>query len=327
MNEHIVERIRRSGLTIYDSLDGTPDLFIDQPLLESILNKALLGFDLSFPLRTRSKVIKAKICDALGYPIPSAFQKTQPRFPGQNFDTYVQKANNLQIWNEEVSASRRYVLIRIDEHNLVTKVRVVDGSVLARLDTTGTLTHKYQARSRQQVAASHLVSPTDTANAQKHCLSPSSRCWPGFLTVSAVFERVAKLVGTTIPNAGLDQERNRGGALHNLVSAAMGISSWSDNGQFPDIVPQLLEVKLQTSPTIDLGLVCPDDTSPMAGHPNLRHCDVRYVAFYATPVSHGVRLDHVIVTTGELFFTYFQRFEGRVRNAKLQIPLPSGFFD
>ena len=85
----------------------------------------------------------------LGYPVPKTFKKVQPRFPGQNFDTYVQKSNNLQIWNEEVSASRRYVIIRVNDMDIVTKVRVVTGDVIAAFDTTGTLTHKYQAKARK----------------------------------------------------------------------------------------------------------------------------------------------------------------------------------
>jgi hypothetical protein len=74
--------------------------------LEGVLHDGLLGLDLNYPLRTRSKVLKAKICEILGYPVPKSFKKTQPRFPGQDFDTYIQKSNNLQIWNEEIVPTR-----------------------------------------------------------------------------------------------------------------------------------------------------------------------------------------------------------------------------
>src|SRR5438270_10081006 len=114
MVEPLVSAIQASGLTIYDSLQNQLGLFLNDEDLERILNKALHGLLLNQAPRTRSKVAKSKICEALGYPIPSSFKKTQPRFPGQNFDTYVQKSNNLQIWNEEVSPSRRYVLIRVN---------------------------------------------------------------------------------------------------------------------------------------------------------------------------------------------------------------------
>ena len=93
------KRIQESQLTIYDSLDGSPKLLIPITDLEAILRSSLQGMLLDFPIRTRSKYVKSAICEAIGYPVPKSFRKTQPRFPGQDFDVYVQKSNNLQIWN------------------------------------------------------------------------------------------------------------------------------------------------------------------------------------------------------------------------------------
>ena len=89
---------------------------------------------------------------------------------------------------------------------------------------------------------------------------------------------------------------------------------------------QLLEVKLQTAATIDLGLVSPDDMTPLEFLSGVRHCDVRYAVYYGTILGSEVRLDHLVLSRGADFFTYFQRFEGRVINAKLQITLPRDFF-
>ena len=96
--------IRNSGLSIYDPISPDDcDLYIPLYALERILSDAMIGLSLAgLPLRTRSKVVKTEICKALGYPIPRSFAKTQPRFPGQNFDTYTQKSLNVQIWNEEI---------------------------------------------------------------------------------------------------------------------------------------------------------------------------------------------------------------------------------
>jgi len=325
MATDIVRRIRRSGLSIYDSLEQRTDLFIGHEALERTLQRALVGLNLDYPLRTRSKVLKSKVCEALGYPIPSSFRKTQPRFPGQNFDTYVQKADNLQIWNEEVSVSRRYVLIRVDERGKVVRVRVVTGEVIARLDTTGTLTHKFQARARAPINQSVLLSAVDTPNVVSKLLS-TMPVWPGFLPIQDVFDRLTGLIGSTLRDPGRDQERNRGAALHNAVCRKLGKPSWRDDGQFPDVTDQLLEIKLQTAPTIDLGLVCPDGNEAIADYPEFHHRDVRYAVFYATLRKSAVRLDHLILTTGADFFTFFRRFEGKVKNAKLQIPLPGDFF-
>ena len=97
-------------------------------------------------------------------PDPKSFKKTQPRFVGQNFDVYVQKSNNLQIWNEEVDGERRYVLVRVSPSDEITLVKVVTGNEIANLDTMGTLTQKYQARFTVGEFASELAAKSDTEN-------------------------------------------------------------------------------------------------------------------------------------------------------------------
>ena len=142
-----ISNIRNSGLSIYDEIDPeNRALFIPLYALERILSDALIGESLNgLPLRTRSKVVKSMICEALGYPIPRSFIKTQPRFPGQNFDVYTQKSMNVQIWNEEVDADRRYVFLKVDDDDVITNVKVITGETLAQYDRTGRLTTKYQA--------------------------------------------------------------------------------------------------------------------------------------------------------------------------------------
>ena len=151
------------------------------------------------------------------------------------------------------------------------------------------------------------------------------------LPIEAVFARLSALVGRQFADAGADQERNRGAALHRLVCEALGYRSYQDDGQFPDVRHQLLEVKLQTSPTIDLGLVTPESVEPldvpMIGGQQIRHCDVRYGVFYGAVANGTVTLTHFFLTTGAAFFTRFPQFQGKVLNAKLQIPLPADFFD
>ncbi|MFT6912855.1 MAG: hypothetical protein ACJAQW_001460 [Paracoccaceae bacterium] len=109
MSNQYVENITKSGLTIFDKIEiGDPDLWIPTPDLERILNEKLKGTDgLDVPLRTRSKLVKQHVCGALGYPVPKSFTKVQPGFSGQTYDIYAQKSNNLQVWNEELSPSRR----------------------------------------------------------------------------------------------------------------------------------------------------------------------------------------------------------------------------
>lgn len=341
--QRYIQAIRNKGLTIYDPVAiGDPDYWIPTPELQALLDDGLRGLSLAgLPLRTRSKVVKTRICEVLGYPVPRSFKKSQPRFPGQMFDTYTQKSNNLQVWNEELSASRRYVVIRISEHDVITKVKVVTGDTLALLDTTGTLTSKYQARCIPGSAATELIAPQDTAHISPFVApavdlsgvaSPILHPAEGeVLAIQSVYQKLRTLIGASFVDAGADQERNRGAALHRLVCQAMGYRTYQDDGQFPDVRHQLLEVKLQTSPTIDLGLVTPESVEPldvpMIGGKQIRHCDVRYGIFYANVANGMVTLTHFFLSTGETFFSRFPQFQGKVLNAKLQIPLSADFFE
>ncbi len=139
------------------------------------------------------------------------------------------------------------------------------------------------------------------------------------------------MIGIKFPDRGYDQDRNRGAILHKLVCQKLGYPNYRDDGQFPDVRHQLLEIKLQLSPTIDLGLVCPNSTEPLdvpkIGCHQVRHCDVRYALFCAMRNEQEVMLTHLFLTTGELFFSRFPQFQGKVLNKKLQIPLPEDFFD
>jgi len=341
-SETYVAAIKESGLSIYEPIPvGDPEKWIPSPALEEILDVGLRGFSVAgLPLRTRSKVVKEKVCELLGYPIPKSFQKTQPRFPGQLFDTYVQKNNNLQIWNEEISGTRRYVLIRVTANDVISRVKVVTGDTLARLDTTGKLTTKYQAGFTEGPNAAELIGPDvgGIAALVKDQVDLSSVASPvqqpredQLLSIAALHDKLAGFAGERFKDAGIDQERNRGAVLHSAVCQALGYKQFQDDGRFPDVRHQLLELKLQTSPTIDLGLVQPTSEEPldvpMLAGAQVRHCDVRYAVFSAATEGGWVTIKAVVLVTGARFFERFAQFQGKVLNAKLQIPLPNTFFD
>jgi hypothetical protein len=331
-----------SGLSIYDSLDARPDLFLSVEDLERALNEQLAGLVLAAPIRTRAKIAKAAICEALGYPVPKSFRKTQPRFLGQDLDVYVQKSDNLQVWNEEISPTRRYAFLRVDDAGKVVSVRVVTGEAIAALDRTGKLTRKFQAKRRPLRVGSRLVSPFDTEHLQRllrpsgdipsstlEATSASGRPTPGtLLSIQAIFDRLKVLEGMRLEDPGHDQDRVRGELLQREVAKALGLGPYVNRGQWPDILSQALEIKLQTASTIDLGLVLPSSSAPAreVGE-DVRHCDIRYAVVYGHSVgATGIVLTEIVVVTGQDFFTEFQQFAGLVENAKLQIPLPRTFF-
>lgn len=335
----IREAVVELGFDVYEPLTEHPEVVYSRAELEALLRHELAGAVFTGPIRTRSKLAKEAVCRALGYPVPGAFKRVKPRFPGQDLDVYVQQHDNLQVWNEELSPTRRYAVIRVDDVGDVVSIRVAEGSELAAFDRTGTLTSKYQAKRFPRSTGSMLVSESDTPGFIAE-LAPVDdledevlrRLLPGsppvdgeVLGVRALYERLLALVGQDL--AYSTSERLRGERLHRLTCEVLGLGSYADTGRFPDIVCQALEVKLQTSPTIDLGLVTPDSHEPAVTlSPRLRHSDARYLVAYAVHEADVLRIQHIVVTTGEDFFGEFQRFGGLVQNRKLQLRLPRDFF-
>lgn len=330
--------IAESGFNIYDAIDPTDrSLYIPMEDLEDILADALIGLSLNgYALRTRSKVVKSEICKALGYPIPTSFKKTQPRFPGQNFDVYTQKSLNVQIWNEEVDAARRYVFLRVNEDDIIISVKVINGDELACYDRTGTLTRKYQATMTSY--DKDICSRRDSAtvenwiiDANKSLRMVNPNHFPQrnqLLRIHEIYQRLQPMVGRTIDYLDAVQERNRGAELHAMICEHLGYSIYEDDGTYPDIANQLLEIKLQTSPTIDLGLHSPEDVDAIVTIENTVFCseDIRYAIFDGEVRGNRVLLKNLYLVTGEDFTNYFPLFRGRGTNAKIQLPLPYDFF-
>ncbi|HEM4248691.1 TPA: restriction endonuclease [Streptococcus suis] len=333
-----LDNIKNSTKSIYDVIEKTDtNLYIPTSELQTILNNSLVGISLEgLALRTRSKQVKSLICEALGYPIPKSFKKTQPRFPGQNFDVYTQKSLNVQIWNEEVDASRRYVFIQINDKDVITAVKIITGEELVTYDKTGTLTRKYQATMNHLKRNYCSTIDTDNINSIVTPIAkinfderPNSLPTPNnLLRIDEIFNRLLPLVGSEINYINATQERNRGAELHSKICSKLGYKSFEDDGSYPDIKNQLLEVKLQTSPTIDLGLHSPEDGELVltsAGH-HFYSKDVRYAIFDAEVIEDKVRLNNLYVLTGAEFTSFFPLFKGRGTNAKIQLPLPQDFF-
>ncbi|MEM7537278.1 MAG: hypothetical protein AAF639_34220 [Chloroflexota bacterium] len=217
-----VNAITNSGYSIYDAIEmDTSQLWVPTPVLEQLLNGKLVGISLhGYALRTRSKVVKEHVCQALGCPVPKSFKKTQPRFPGQQMDVYIQKSHNLQIWNEEIAVARRYAIIQVSTDDVITKVKVINGDMLVKLDTTGTLTQKYQAKLTPKAGENGLLLSDDTEHIKSLFLLPEITSKEGadtfgpldmpsaqtFLSISSLFQTLHSLVGHSFADAGRDQE-------------------------------------------------------------------------------------------------------------------------
>ena len=149
------------------------------------------------------------------------------------------------------------------------------------------------------------------------------------LKIEEIFRRLLPMVGASIKYIDAVQERNRGAELHSMICDHLGYSSYKDDGKYPDIANQLLEVKLQTSPTIDLGLHSPEDGGKIVtiGNTIFYSQDIRYAIFDGKVQGDRVYLQKLYLVTGEDFSNYFPLFRGKGINAKIQLLLPADFFD
>jgi hypothetical protein len=80
----IREAVADAGFSIYQPLIRHPEFVYGQAELEQLLRRELSSVVLTGPIRTRSKFAKEAVCRALGYPVPTAFKRVKPRFPGQD---------------------------------------------------------------------------------------------------------------------------------------------------------------------------------------------------------------------------------------------------
>jgi hypothetical protein len=251
-------------------------------------------------------------------------------------DVYVQQSRNLQVWNEEVDASRRYVIVILDGE-VIKDVKVVSGSDLAEFDRTGTVTSKFQAARHGGATGSRLVSTVDTPRfidrlaPTDHGLthSPVNQPEPGkILSIAAAYRLLMPMVGTSYPLVGAAQERRRGTLVHRDVCKRVCSGPFADHGQFPDVLSQLLEVKLQLSPTVDLGRELPSSDQPVsAANGVVSAQDVRYAVFYANASESEFTITGLVMVTGADFFSEFHQFGGKTSNRKLQLRLPPAWFD
>lgn len=228
---------------------------------------------------------------------------------------------NVQIWNEEVDGNRRYVFFQVSDNDVITAVKVITGDILAQYDRTGTLTRKYQATMISY--GKNICSNDDSTaianwiiDANEPLLKVNPNNYPRrnqLLRIAEVYRRLLSMVGKSISYLDAIQERNRGAELHSMICEHLGYSVYEDDGTYPDIVNQLLEVKLQTSPTIDLGLHSPEDGECIASIDNIDFYskDVRYAIFDGEVKGSRIVLKNLYLVTGEDFTNYFPLFKGK----------------
>jgi len=132
-----------------------------------------------------------------------------------------------------------------------------------------------------------------------------------------------KLIGKTLES---NDTKNRGQALERLVFQLLGYSEENLQGLadgYPDIPNQLLEVKVQDSPTVDLGKYSPETEELVMEDSNVTTADIRYLIVLTNPQTNII--EGIVLAPGERLgeiFTYVSD-----TSFKCQRSIPMSFFE
>ena len=130
-----------------------------------------------------------------------------------------------------------------------------------------------------------------------------------------------KLIGTTLDGG---DTKTRGQALERRVLDLLGFGGNSKLvGGFPDVPNQLLEVKVQDTQTIDLGLYSPQFKESVGNFVGYTTEDVRYLIALTNPHTHII--DGVILSSGLHLGDGFSYVSDK--SFKCQRSIPMEFFE
>lgn len=285
--------------------------------------------------------------------------KGVPKILLEYVDTYVVTSGssyNLQVWNrnpysESVqvqyqngetlqSDEVRFVLVKVDPKNhIVSSICVLTPEyIVENFGTFGKPTVKNQliisSSARQSVLSEQdgmLFYQDDEVVGRENNISnlvnysihdePTDETLLPLSTIKNIIRE--KIIGQSIASAGT---KNRGQMLEKKIVDALGYTVKEDEllaGDYPDIRNQALEVKIQDSPTVDLGKYSPefDEVIPCCNAFTTRN--MRYLIALTNPETNVV--EGAVLCPGNklgLHFTYVPE-----ESYKCQRSIPMAFFD
>lgn len=166
------------------------------------------------------------------------------------------------------------------------------------------------------VVTSRFISPTGSIHDTPNQTS--------LLSLHVIRERVAyKLIGTQIPG---NSTKLRGQTLEGIVANLLGYNPASHEllaGGYPDLFNQLLEVKIQDSPTVDLGMYTPQFEEVLPKYPSASTTDVRYLIALMDGATETVT--GIVLSPGGYLGSEFSYVAGK--SYKSQRAIPMRFFE
>lgn len=298
-----------------------------------------------------------ELADADSYAIVPFKKKGIPKtikYLAESFLVTTGKNYNLQIWNRIPNTRHlliKYktgetircqdincILVKIDtEQQRIDSIIVASPKYLERkFGKFGVPTIKYQAiiagKTRNSIisCATKSMIMKDTENmtaflgeSKSASSNIASKPISGeILTIEEIANRtISNLIGKKLDST---DTKNRGQALERKVANLLGYSEESSLvGGYPDIYNQALEVKVQDSPTIDLGKETPANPIIVFENLSITTEDVRYLIALTNPQTSII--EGVILVPGKELKKIFTMVNGT--SFKCQRSIPMHFFD
>lgn len=262
---------------------------------------------------------------------------------------------NLQVWNRLPNTSNdlirynngsdsikckdiRFILVKINpDKNIISSIVVATPEyIVKKFGVFGVPTIKYQMiindRKRNEIIKmkDFCFYKEDTTNMSKYtnneitlptaCISdePESK---KIMSLDNIKKKVVNsLIGKKLV---ISDTKTKGQSLERLVADLLGYGAEESlSGSFPDIKNQLLEVKVQDSPTVDLGMYSPSNPVLINKTMGLTTEDVRYLI--ALTDKEGF-IKGLILSAGKFLGDTFSFVSDT--NYKCQRQIPMSFFN
>lgn len=299
-----------------------------------------------------------KVADEHDFEVIPLKKKGVPKLLGCLADSYIVTTGdsyNLQVWNRSPNTSNvliryktdntsikcsdiRFILVQIDtdKQQIKTIVVATPQYLVEKFGAFGVPTMKYQLiisdTKRKGIinAVSKCLFFDDTHSVSAHTqksffkITDSISTLPKsgkLLSIDVIRQKVVgSLCGRKLMNA---DTKTRGQELERIVATLLGYKV-DDKlvGGYPDIPNQLLEIKVQDSPTVDLGKYSPSNPVVIEDKLSLTTADVRYLI--ALTDKSGI-IEGVVLCPGNKLGDTFTFVNGT--NYKCQRSIPMSFFD
>ena len=337
---------------VLDSLIGKPFILSGKPRtdgseLRKIISDTLIQSGVAEP--------------ANNYDIIPPKGKGVPRILRELIDTYLVTTGdnyNLQVWNRFPNSNSilvqypngesvrccdiRLVFVKVHQNRISSIVITSPQYIEDSFGVFGKPTIKHQLiisdKKRSDILAKegHILTTKDSS-ALSYILSRNHMhtdpC-PGVLHEDVIYGKVLpiaelneivskKLIGKRLDSA---DTKTRGQNLERATLHLLGYSDYeitSLEGNYPDIPDQLLEVKVQDSPTVDLGKHTPEIPETVFDELHITSQDIRYLIALTDSVSGTI--EGVILVPGKDLGNYFTYVSDT--SYKCQRSIPMSFFD